>query len=62
MPAFIGQRLGPYFLQWAIDKAWSYQPRRFWPHTCTLDHKAALPNYLKAGFRTYKEEINQREI
>jgi GNAT superfamily N-acetyltransferase len=57
MPAFIGQGLGRYFLQWTIDKAWSYGPRRFWLHTCTNDHPAALPNYLKAGFTVYKEEV-----
>ncbi len=28
MPEFIGQGLGRYFLQWTIDRAWSYQPRR----------------------------------
>src|SRR5262249_54433369 len=50
MPQFIGQGLGKYFLQWTVDKAWSYEPRRLWLHTCTLDHRAALPNYLKAGF------------
>jgi GNAT superfamily N-acetyltransferase len=58
----IGQGLGKYFLQWTIDKAWSYQPRRFWLHTCTLDHPAALPNYLKAGFTVYREEMTKREI
>src|SRR5262249_23538679 len=26
MPEFIGQGLGKYFLQWTIDKAWSYKP------------------------------------
>jgi GNAT superfamily N-acetyltransferase len=62
MPEFIGQGLGKYFLHWTIDKAWSYQPRRFWLHTCTLDHPAALPNYLKAGFVVYKEEMTKREI
>lgn len=50
---FIGRGLGKYFLQWAIDKAFSYKPRRFWLHTCTDDHPAALPNYLKAGFEIY---------
>ena len=55
MPEFIGQGLGRYFLQWTIDKAWSYGPRRFWLHTDTKDHPAALPNYLKAGFEIYKE-------
>jgi GNAT superfamily N-acetyltransferase len=56
MPDFIGQGLGRFFLRWTIDKAWSYQPRRLWLHTCTKDHAAALPNYLKAGFTVYKEE------
>jgi GNAT superfamily N-acetyltransferase len=62
MPEFIGRGLGKYFLRWVIDRAASYQPRRFWLHTCTLDHPAALPTYLKAGFRVFKEEISQREV
>lgn len=62
MPEFIGQGLGRYFLQWSINKAWSFEPKRFWLHTCTLDHPVALPNYLKAGFKIYKEEMKQREI
>jgi GNAT superfamily N-acetyltransferase len=62
VPEFIGQGLGKYFLQWAIDQAWSYRPRRFWLHTCTLDHPPALPNYLKAGFVVYKEEMTKREL
>jgi GNAT superfamily N-acetyltransferase len=57
LPAFIGQGLGRWFLQWTIDKAWSYAPRRFWLHTCTNDHPAALPNYLKAGFEICREEV-----
>jgi len=61
VPEFIGQGLGRYFLQWTIDKAWSYSPRRFWLHTCTKDHPAALPSYLKAGFAIYKEGINEKE-
>ncbi len=61
MGEFIGQGLGRYFLQWAIDKAWSYAPRRFWLHTCTKDHPAALPNYLKGGFAIYKEEVKDED-
>jgi GNAT superfamily N-acetyltransferase len=60
MPEFIGQGLGRHFLQWTIDKVWSCHPRRFWLHTCTKDHPAALPNYLKAGFTVYKEEVKDR--
>jgi GNAT superfamily N-acetyltransferase len=59
---FIGQGLGKWFLQWTIDRAWSYQPRRFWLHTCTLDHPNALPNYQQAGFRIYKEEVKTRDV
>src|SRR5205085_12209943 len=57
VPEFIGQGVGRYFLHWAIDRAWSYGPRRFWLHTCSKDHPAALPNYLKAGFAVYREEV-----
>ena len=59
---FIGQGLGKWFLQWTIDQVWSCQPRRFWLHTCTLDHPAALPNYLNAGFVLYREEAIRREL
>jgi GNAT superfamily N-acetyltransferase len=55
-PDFIGQGLGRYFLQWAIDTAWSHHPKRLWLHTCTNDHPIALPTYLKAGFTVYKVE------
>jgi GNAT superfamily N-acetyltransferase len=62
MPDFIGQGLGKWFLQRTIDKAWSYKPNRFWLHTCTLDHPAALPNYMKAGFVLFKQETIRREL
>jgi GNAT superfamily N-acetyltransferase len=62
MPDFLGHGLGKWFLQWTIDKAWSYQPKRFWLHTCTLDHPAALPTYQQAGFVLFKEEIIYREL
>lgn len=62
LPEFIGHGLGKWFLQRTIEQAWSYQPRRVWLHTCTLDHPAALPNYLKAGFVLFKEETIRREL
>jgi GNAT superfamily N-acetyltransferase len=57
VPEFIGQGLGKYFLAWTIAQAWSYQPKGLWVHTCDLDHPAALPNYVKARFEPYREEI-----
>lgn len=62
MPGFIGQGLGKYFLSWALRQAWSYGPKRVWLHTCMLDHPAALPNYLKAGFVQYREEMTVRDV
>ena len=62
MPAFIGQGLGKWFLQWTVDKVWSRRPKRFWLHTCTMDHPAAVPNYKRAGFVQYKEESVRREL
>jgi GNAT superfamily N-acetyltransferase len=59
---FIGQGLGKWFLQWTVDRAWSCRPKRFWLHTCTLDHPAALPNYTKAGFVLYRQETIRREL
>lgn len=61
MPEFVGQGLGKWFLQWTIDQAWSYQPRRFWLHTCTLDHPNALRNYRKAGFQDYDSKTVRRK-
>ncbi len=59
MPEFIGQGLGHFFIRWVIDKAWSYGSQRFWLHTDTKDHPAALPNYQKAGFMIFKEEFRE---
>ena len=62
LPDYIGQGLGKWFLQWAVDKAWSHEPKRLWLHTCTLDHPAALPNYKKAGFKEFKQDTICREL
>mgnify|MGYP000172315698 CR=1 FL=1 len=61
-PGFLGQGLGKYFLWWALDRAWSYGPRRVWVHTCDLDHEAALPNYLKAGFTIYDVRMTEQVV
>jgi GNAT superfamily N-acetyltransferase len=62
MADFIGRGLGTWFLQWTIDKAWSYQPKRLWLHTCSLDPPAAVPLYKKAGFVQFKAETIRREL
>lgn len=62
MADYLGQGLGTWFLQWTIDRVWTYQPKRLWLHTCTLDHPAAVPTYKKAGFVQFKEEAIRREL
>ena len=61
-PEFIGRGLGRWFLRWAVDRAWSYGPKRVWLDTCTLDHARALPNYEAAGFRTYGSLVQEFTI
>lgn len=61
LPEFIGQGLGKWFLNWTINYVFNHQPERFWLHTCTFDHPAALPNYRKAGFVEYQRETIRRE-
>jgi GNAT superfamily N-acetyltransferase len=56
LPEFTGQGLGKYLLTEAVREAWRSGPPRVWLHTCSLDHPAALPNYVARGFRPYKEE------
>ncbi len=61
-PNFIGRGLGKFFLNWTVQHAWSYQPNRVWVHTCDLDHPAALPNYVRAGFQVYDEKIVHQQV
>lgn len=56
VPAFIGRRLGPWFLHWVVDAGWSRDPRRLWVHTCNLDHPRAITHYQRAGFVPFKQE------
>jgi GNAT superfamily N-acetyltransferase len=57
LPDYIGRGWGKYLLTRAVQSAWELDTERVWLHTCTLDHPAALPNYLKRGFRPIREEV-----
>ena len=57
LPDFIGRGWGKYLLSRAVESAWQLNPSRVWLHTCTLDHPAALPNYVKRGFRPVRQEF-----
>ena len=56
LPEFFGRGWGKYLLTEAVRQAWRTNPTRVWLHTCTLDHPAALPNYLQRGFTPIREE------
>ena len=52
------KKLGGYLLSTAIKKSFENKDiKRVWAHTCTLDHKNALKNYLARGMKIYKREI-----
>ena len=56
LPQFLGRGLGKHLLTCATEQAWVDGANRVWLHTCTLDDPAALPNYLKRGFKPFKTE------
>ncbi len=56
IPQFIGRKLGPFLLNWAVDTAWVPKPKRLWVNTNNLDHPKALQIYQKAGFVPYRQE------
>jgi|TARA_Y100000022_G_C13108333_1_gene310073 ribosomal protein S18 acetylase RimI-like enzyme len=50
------KNLGSFLLTTAIKKSFLEKPRRVWVHTCTLDHKNALKNYIARGMKIFKTE------
>ena len=61
MPQSIGRGLGKHLLTCAVQQAWADDAQRVWLHTCTDDDPAALPNYLKRGFKPFKQETYEVE-
>ena len=53
---FLGQGLGGHLLSEAVKRAFASAASRVWVHTCTLDHPAALHNYLERGFHVVRTE------
>ncbi len=50
------KKLGSYLLSTAIKNSFEYNPQRVWVHTCSLDHKNALSNYIARGMKIFKKE------
>ena len=53
---YIGKKMGGYLLSEAIKKSFYIGSKRIWVHTCSLDHKNALKNYLSRGMKVFKSE------
>jgi ribosomal protein S18 acetylase RimI-like enzyme len=50
------KKLGSYLLSEAIKVSFKNNIKRVWVHTCSLDHKNALNNYLARGMKVFKTE------
>ena len=50
------KKLGSYLLSTAIKNSFKEKPKRVWVHTCSLDHKNALNNYIARGMKVFKTE------
>jgi ribosomal protein S18 acetylase RimI-like enzyme len=50
------KKLGSYLLSQAIQKSFEKDINRVWVHTCSLDHKNALNNYIARGMKIFKTE------
>ena len=50
------KKLGSYLLSIAIKNSFLNRPKRVWVHTCSLDHKNALNNYMTRGMKIFKTE------
>jgi ribosomal protein S18 acetylase RimI-like enzyme len=51
------QKLGSYLLSSAIKESFLKKAKRVWVHTCSLDHKNALKNYIARGMKIFKKEF-----
>tara|TARA_Y100001936_G_C15836693_1_gene539708 strand:+ start:46 stop:549 length:504 start_codon:yes stop_codon:yes gene_type:complete len=51
------KKLGSHLLSEAIKLSFQKNINRVWVHTCSLDHKNALNNYISRGMKIFKTEI-----
>ena len=59
---YIGQKYGGYLLSEALKLGFRKKTKKVWLHTCSLDHKNALKNYLKRGMKIFRSETINLDI
>jgi len=59
---YIGKKYGGYLLSEALKLGFRKNTKKVWLHTCSLDHKNALKNYLKRGMKIFKSETINIDI
>ena len=59
---YYGKKCGGYLLSEAIHKLFEEGISRVWLHTCSLDHKNAIKNYLARGMQIFKSEKINVEV
>ena len=47
---------GSLLLKFVLKQSYDEKAKKVWVHTCSLDHKFALANYLSRGFKVFKKE------
>ncbi len=59
---FIGKKYGSYLLSEALKLGFRKNTKKVWLHTCSLDHKHALKNYLGRVMKIFKSETINLDI
>ena len=54
---YFGKKLGGFLISEAIKESFFMGAKRVWLHTCSLDHRNALNNYLSRGMTIFKSEV-----
>lgn len=57
VPEALGHGAGRFLMNQVIGRAFKAPIARLFVHTCSLDHPAALPFYMRSGFRPYKRAV-----
>jgi len=59
---YIGKKYGRYLLTEALKLGFRNNTKKVWLHTCSLDHKHALKNYIERGMKVFKSETINLDI